>query len=547
MLLFILGICTLYSTVCSAQQEDVIFYEDFTDNRNEWHIGDYERNAFDVRNGYYYYTHKKEKDGWYTYNSKISAIIDNKKDFVIETAFLQVAGKEDWGTGLILFFDETTTITYGLYITSDGKWGIVNDKKMIVEWTTDEIINKNNNVKNILKFLKKGNTIYCIINGKEVHREIYKDLPILHVGFEIGSIKTVAIDYLKISYLSNDITPPTIAVYNPSVSRGLKIVEKNKTISVTGKVTDESGIYEVIINGTEVQVDADGNFNSNVPLAIGDNKLQISATDVKMNKSNYQFTVNRPAAAKVEQNEPIIAVNVEEGKYYALIIGIEEYQDPTISDLEQPVTDATTLNNILLSKYTFEKEDIKLLKNPTRYQIFQALEAFSKKVKQSDNLLIFYAGHGLWDEQRRQGYWFPADGKRADRSSWVTNADLKEYISSIQSKHTLLITDACFAGSIFKSRSIMAGASRAIKELYEMPSRKAMTSGSLKEVPDKSVFIEYLVKRLTQNSEKYLSAEQLFSSFRTAVINNSANGQVPQFGEIKEAGDEGGDFIFITR
>jgi hypothetical protein len=93
----------------------------------------------------------------------------------------------------------------------------------------------------------------------------------------------------------------------------------------------------------------------------------------------------------------------------------------------------------------------------------------------------------------------------------------------------------------------MAGANRAIKELYEMPSRKAMTSGTLKEVPDQSVFIQYLVKRLQQNTDKFLSAEQLFSNLRTAVINNSANGQVPQFGEIKEAGDEGGDFIFIKR
>jgi hypothetical protein len=156
-------------------------------------------------------------------------------------------------------------------------------------------------------------------------------------------------------------------------------------------------------------------------------------------------------------------------------------------------------------------------------------------------------GHGFWDEARNQGYWFPSDARRQNRSTWLTNADLKEYISAIKSKHTLLISDACFSGGIFKSRSVMAGASRAVKELYELPSRKAMTSGTLKEVPDQSVFIQYLVKRLQQNTEKYLSAEQLYSTLRIAVINNSANGQVPQFGEIKESGDEGGDFIFIKK
>ena len=64
-----------------------------------------------------------------------------------------------------------------------------------------------------------------------------------------------------------------------------------------------------------------------------------------------------------------------------------------------------------------------------------------------------------------------------------------------------------------------------------------MTSSNLKEVPDKSVFLEYLVKRLDQSTEKYLSADQLFVSFRIAVMNNSKT--EPQFGTIQNTGDEG--------
>ncbi len=59
-----------------------------------------------------------------------------------------------------------------------------------------------------------------------------------------------------------------------------------------------------------------------------------------------------------------------------------------------------------------------------------------------------------------------------------------------------------------------------------------MTSGSLKEVPDKSVFLLYLDKRLNENTQAYISAEELFSSFKIAVLNNSPN--VPQYGEIKD-------------
>ena len=94
-------------------------------------------------------------------------------------------------------------------------------------------------------------------------------------------------------------------------------------------------------------------------------------------------------------------------------------------------------------------------------------------------------------------------------------------------------------------RSAIPEASKAVELLYELPSRKAMTSGTLTEVPDESAFIKYLVERLEKSEDKYLSSEQLFSSFSHAVINNS--NVVPQFGEIQNVGDQGGDFIFIKK
>jgi hypothetical protein len=91
----------------------------------------------------------------------------------------------------------------------------------------------------------------------------------------------------------------------------------------------------------------------------------------------------------------------------------------------------------------------------------------------------------------------------------------------------------------------LADSDKAIQELYSMPSRKAMTSGTLTEVPDHSTFLDYLTQRLQDNKQNYMSADQLFYRFREAVINNSPN--TPQYGVIHEAGDEGGEYIFIRR
>lgn len=236
---------------------------------------------------------------------------------------------------------------------------------------------------------------------------------------------------------------------------------------------------------------------------------------------------------------------INTGKYYALIIGNNDYQDPSINSLDEPIKDATKLFNVLTSQYTFDLKNVIFLKNASYVQMIEAFDNLSKNITPNDNLLVFYAGHGWWDENKNLGYWLPTDAKKTNTAFWIANSRISDYMSSINSKHTLLIADACFSGSIFKTRNAFADAQPAINKLYEMPSKKAMTSGNLKEVPDKSVFLQFLVKRLAENKDKYTSSDVLFSSFRQAVLNNSPT--EPQYGVIQNAGDEGGEFIFIQK
>lgn len=177
--------------------------------------------------------------------------------------------------------------------------------------------------------------------------------------------------------------------------------------------------------------------------------------------------------------------------------------------------------------------------------IINSLDELARKVTPEDNLLIFYAGHGWWDKDANIGYWLPSDARQNSKAAWFGSSRLVDYLKAVRSKHTLLIADACFTGSIFKTRTAFPDTQKAIQKLYELPGRKAMTSGTLTEVPDRSAFINFLVERLKNNTEKYLSSEQLFSSFRIAVINNSD--VIPQYGEIRNVGDQGGDFIFIRK
>ncbi len=343
----------------------------------------------------------------------------------------------------------------------------------------------------------------------------------------------------------------------PEHRRDIEIVKQSFDLSLSGNIIDRifADITPEIqaLNKKEISASPD-QFRQVVGLLFENRKLSYPGA-----YADVDFTFN-PAESVAREDQPgraptntapdtkkRIASLLDSCTYYALLIGVNDYADPNITDLSEPLNDTYKLFNTLITRYTFNPENITLLSNPTRNDLIKSLDELAARVTNKDNLLIFYAGHGLWDEQLKKGFWIPSNASTTNRTNWFSNSDLRDYIGGIQSRHTLLISDACFSGGIFKTREAFTGASPATFELYKLPSRKAMTSGAMSNVPDHSVFMEYLIKRLNENTQPFLSSEQLFASFKIAVINNSTTGQVPQFGEIRETGDEGGDFLFILK
>jgi Caspase domain/Glucodextranase, domain B len=345
-----------------------------------------------------------------------------------------------------------------------------------------------------------------------------------------------------------DTTAPKIVITSPSVTRGVSVQSTAGKITLTGRAIDDSGVKKVLAQGATARLDARGNFSAEAPLEIGDNLITVTATDTYDNQASESFVVRRdPIAGPVTA-----AASAPGGRYHALLIAVQDYDHPSVNRLDYPVGDAQQVERELTGRYTFEPQNVMTLKNPDRRTILDALDQMTEKLKPEDNLLIFYAGHGQWDEQRKQGYWLPRDATRDRRADWISNSDLRDAIRGIKARHILLISDACFAGGIFLAREAFGPASSAVAELDNLPSRTAMTSGALTTVPDRSVFVEYLLKRLRDNTEERLPALELFSKLRLPVINNSPTQKdgfrpTPRYGTIFEVGDEGGDFIFVRR
>ncbi|MCW8850849.1 MAG: caspase family protein, partial [Melioribacteraceae bacterium] len=337
---------------------------------------------------------------------------------------------------------------------------------------------------------------------------------------------------------------PEITILEPSVSRGLKIVRKKDVLNVRGRVTDRSGVINVQVNDREVTLLQNNEFSAKLFLGLGDNTIIVKATDRKYNVSKDTFYVNR-------ELEEVIKT----GKYIALIIGINSYQGYW-HQLTNAVNDARGLAEILRTNYYFDEIHTLIDKEATRKNIIQKFEWIINNSSNDDNILIFYAGHGQFKRSLNKGYWVPVDALSNSTADYISNNDIKTFIGGIPSKHTLLITDACFAGDIFRggaTKSIPFDPSdmtRYYREVYSKSSRLALTSGSLEQVADEgkdnhSIFTYYLLKALKENNQKYLDASQLFNDFRMAVTNNSD--QTPQLQAVRDTNDEGGQFIFIRR
>lgn len=235
------------------------------------------------------------------------------------------------------------------------------------------------------------------------------------------------------------------------------------------------------------------------------------------------------------------------GKYYALIIAIDEYKGSEWAQLKTPINDANVISDILANKYGFE-EVIKLYDDEaTRANIIDYIDRLSQVVTSKDNILIYFSGHGI--EIGNEGYWVPSDATGKERSQLIPNSEIKNALAKTTSKHALVMVDACFSGTIFKSSQLFVendGSENYYARVDGLVSRQAITAGGLEPVldgqGDHSTFAKYVIKFLKKNKKNALDAGELYEMVKFPVQANSPN--VPRFGHIQNTGHEGGQFIF---
>lgn len=239
------------------------------------------------------------------------------------------------------------------------------------------------------------------------------------------------------------------------------------------------------------------------------------------------------------------------GNYYALVIGNKEYPERSrLSKLETPVKDAQDIADILTSLYGFK---VKLLLNATRDKIIGSISEYRRTLSDSDNLLIYYAGHGYLDRDAGgRAYWLPVDAEKENKSNWISADDITGDLGALASRHVLIIADSCYSGAMLRdagSGITPEDKNRFLLQVKAKKSRTLMTSGAIEPVSDgggavNSVFAEALIKGLSSEEDAAFSAGTLFSDSVRIRVGGRAN-QTPLYGPLRNSGDQGGDFIFV--
>ena len=410
-------------------------------------------------------------------------------------------------------------------------------------------------------------------------------------GLPSDVISCVKIDFNKNIWVGTK--GKGVAMYN---GKDWKVFDKNSGLpnnTVTALVPDEDGqMWVGTLNGLAHYKNGSWTVYNSENSDLSDNEITNLVIDIKGNKwigtdnglsvfqdgglafstytAKYLFKnedmgkrLNEPSEGSGTlfrgSGDPLKGLNVtkaikemEIGKYYALIIGIDEYSG-SWSPLRNAVNDSKAVEKLLRSKYKFDVFKTLINGEATRGAIIRELEWLVDNVKEKDNVFVYYSGHGEFKQNLNKGYWVPVDATTASTSQYVSNSDLKTFLGGIKSKHTLLISDACFSGDIFRGNTISVpfeDSEKYYKRNHALVSRQALTSGGVEPVMDggkdgHSVFAYYFLKALSNNNSQFYDASELYNSIRIPVINNSV--QSPNFKPIHDTGDEGGQFIFIQK
>ncbi len=334
-----------------------------------------------------------------------------------------------------------------------------------------------------------------------------------------------------------------ITLLEPNTPFDSVFIPQSNRLTIKGTVTSKNGVASLTINNQEIKVAENGFFQHETTVALGRWNIPFVARDFNNNILSKTLVTERTANASEDSH-------FRNGKDYALIIASDQYDE--LQHLNNPIFDGTAIKKDLEEYYGFET---KVLPNPTKAQIQKEIRNYTERsYARGDQLFIFFAGHGEFDKVYKMGYIAARDSKKEDdvKDSYLSYANLREYVNNIPCEHILLVLDVCYGGTFNP-----AVASRGQEDFTDMDrqrfimskikyrTRKYITSGGNTYVSDgikgnHSPFARKFIEAL--RSRGGADGILTFSEIVSYVEKVDPGPTYNEFG----TNEPGSDFMFIT-
>lgn len=198
---------------------------------------------------------------------------------------------------------------------------------------------------------------------------------------------------------------------------------------------------------------------------------------------------------------------------FALIIGNEDYSSyqkgiSSEMNVAYAKNDALTFKEYCSKTLGIPEENITCILDATAGKMWQEIDRLSKLIEATNgkaSIILYYAGHGLPDEQTKAAYLIPVDVSGSNISSAIKLSTVYEKLSEYPSKQVTVFLDACFTGG---ARNGALLASRAIRITPKSDYLKGnivvftASSGDESALPWKAqqhgMFTYFLLKKLQQ-------------------------------------------------
>ncbi len=181
---------------------EIIFFEDFTDNTNNWTVATTKKVSSRIDGGFYYLTALG-----HAYGEAHEVKIDTRKDFQIETRIKIISGNSEHKNYYsMLFWGREAMNSYYFTFAKDGFASVEvcygkNQNDCITKNRSLQKTNLNPDDFNVYMIRKTGNTYSFFINGTQFYAMPFAPFFGNLIGFGAGRKVTLAIDYLKIIYI----------------------------------------------------------------------------------------------------------------------------------------------------------------------------------------------------------------------------------------------------------------------------------------------------------------------------------------------------------